>query len=173
MGPAQAWSPEVFTLVVDGEMEEESLHLNTAFSLAPLTDPERSTELEVDQEMDWNTDEEAEEMQGGLGDTDSTYGGSLIGCDTDTLASYITDYRYENGRRYHSYRDGEYWVSLLFFWVLFADPKKGPNDEHSNNLQDLAHHMYLMTLEGKLHLAPLDNPHNILDLGTGTGIWAM
>ena len=54
-----------------------------------------------------------------------------------------------------------------------ANTKKGPNDEHSNDLQDLAHHMYLMTLEGKLHLAPLDNPHNILDIGTGTGIWAM
>lgn len=33
--------------------------------------------------------------------------------------------------------------------------------------------MYLMTLEGKLHLAPLVNPHKILDVGTGTGIWAM
>ena len=43
-------------------------------------------------------------------DGDSAFGGSLIGCDTDTLASYITDYRYENGRRYHAYRDGEYWV---------------------------------------------------------------
>lgn len=30
-----------------------------------------------------------------------------------------------------------------------------------------------MTLEGLLHLAPINNPHNILDLGTGTGIWAM
>lgn len=30
-----------------------------------------------------------------------------------------------------------------------------------------------MTLEGKLHLAPIDNPHNVLDIGTGTGIWAM
>lgn len=50
-------------------------------------------------------------------DADSAFGGSLIGCDTDTLASYITDYRYENGRRYHAYQDGEYWVcggSLLF-----------------------------------------------------------
>jgi hypothetical protein len=55
----------------------------------------------------------------------------------------------------------------------FADTEKGPNDQYSNDLQDLAHHMYLMTLEGKLHLAPLDNPHNIIDLGTGTGIWAM
>lgn len=30
-----------------------------------------------------------------------------------------------------------------------------------------------MTLEGKLHLAPLLNPQNILDVGTGTGVWAM
>ncbi|RFU32225.1 hypothetical protein B7463_g4139, partial [Scytalidium lignicola] len=91
-------------------------------------------------------------------DVDSAFGGSLIGCDTDTLASYITDYRYENGRRYHAYRDGEYW---------------GPNDESANDQQDLAHHMYLMTLEGRLHLAPIVNPHNILDIGTGTGIWAI
>lgn len=38
---------------------------------------------------------------------------------------------------------------------------------------DLAHHIYLLTMEGKLHLAPLGNPHNVLDVGTGTGIWAM
>ena len=44
-------------------------------------------------------------------DNDSALGGSLIGYDTQTIASYITDYRYENGRRYHAYRDGEYWVS--------------------------------------------------------------
>jgi hypothetical protein len=48
-------------------------------------------------------------------DVDSAYGSeSLIGEDTETLASYITDFRYENGRRYHSFRDGSYW---------------GPNDE--------------------------------------------
>lgn len=33
--------------------------------------------------------------------------------------------------------------------------------------------MYLMTLEGKLYLAPIGICHNILDLGTGTGIWAV
>jgi hypothetical protein len=48
-------------------------------------------------------------------DVDSAYGsGTLIGEATETLMSYITDYRYENGRRYHSFRDGSYW---------------GPNDE--------------------------------------------
>jgi hypothetical protein len=120
VNPVQAWSPEVFPLEVDDEMEEEPLRLNSTFFLAHSASPERSTELEVDHDMAWTADEEAEETQGGPGDTDSTYGGSLIGCDTDTLASYITDYRYENGRRYHSYRDGEYWVFLLFFWTLLC-----------------------------------------------------
>lgn len=32
---------------------------------------------------------------------------------SDTLASYVTDYRMENGRRYHAYQEGSYWVSLL------------------------------------------------------------
>lgn len=42
---------------------------------------------------------------------DSAYDeSSLIGDDTKTLSTYITDYRYEFGRRYHSYRDGAYWV---------------------------------------------------------------
>lgn len=30
-----------------------------------------------------------------------------------------------------------------------------------------------MLLEGQLHMAPLDTPHRILDVGTGTGIWAV
>jgi ubiquinone/menaquinone biosynthesis C-methylase UbiE len=31
----------------------------------------------------------------------------------------------------------------------------------------------MMTLDGKLHLAPIgNNIHNCLDVGTGTGIWA-
>jgi hypothetical protein len=47
-------------------------------------------------------------------DFDSAYDSeSLIGGDTMTLASYITDYRFEHGRRYHAYRDGAYWVSLI------------------------------------------------------------
>jgi methylase of polypeptide subunit release factors len=63
-------------------------------------------------------------------------------------------------------------------FILLPDRNKyllsqGPNDEHANEQQDFAHHMYLMTLEGRLHTAPLVNPHLILDIGTGTGIWAM
>ena len=30
-----------------------------------------------------------------------------------------------------------------------------------------------MTFDGTLALAPVKNPHMVLDFGTGTGIWAM
>lgn len=42
---------------------------------------------------------------------------------------------------------------------------------------DLQHNIYLLMLDGKLHLAPLEGLkggiHNALDIATGTGIWAM
>jgi hypothetical protein len=59
------------------------------------------------------------ERDEGFDDADSAYGDdSLIGDDTKTLSTYITDYRYEFGRRYHSYRDGAYWVSQTDQFVL-------------------------------------------------------
>jgi ubiquinone/menaquinone biosynthesis C-methylase UbiE len=34
------------------------------------------------------------------------------------------------------------------------------------------HHIFNMTLEGKLHLAPIGgNPQRVLDIGNGTGKW--
>jgi SAM-dependent methyltransferase len=38
---------------------------------------------------------------------------------------------------------------------------------------DLQHHSFKIMLDGKLHLAPLSNPQRVLDLATGTGIWAI
>lgn len=38
---------------------------------------------------------------------------------------------------------------------------------------DLGHHIYRLLLGGKLYLAPIKEPQRVLDLGTGTGIWAM
>jgi ubiquinone/menaquinone biosynthesis C-methylase UbiE len=39
---------------------------------------------------------------------------------------------------------------------------------------DMQHHLWLMTLDNKLSLAPLKrDPLHVLDLGTGTGIWAI
>ena len=33
--------------------------------------------------------------------------------------------------------------------------------------------MYLIMLDGTLVVPPIENPQNILDVGTGTGIWAI
>ena len=50
-----------------------------------------------------------------------------------------------------------------------------PNDDLEQDRLDLNHHLCLMLLEDELHHAPLadDRPLRILDVGTGTGIWAM
>ncbi|KAH7123137.1 S-adenosyl-L-methionine-dependent methyltransferase [Dactylonectria macrodidyma] len=68
------------------------------------------------------------------------------------------NYKYENGRRYHAFHEGAYLV---------------PNDDEEQERMDLGHHIYRLILGGKLHLAPITNPQRILDLGTGTGIWAI
>jgi len=47
-----------------------------------------------------------------------------------------------------------------------------PNDEGEQERLDLYHHMFLQLLGGKLYSAPLQNPQHVLDVGTGTGIWA-
>ncbi|RDW64402.1 class I SAM-dependent methyltransferase [Aspergillus mulundensis] len=37
----------------------------------------------------------------------------------------------------------------------------------------LTHHIYRMLLQGELQRAPIKNPARVLDIGTGTGIWAI
>ncbi|KAL4891217.1 S-adenosyl-L-methionine-dependent methyltransferase [Aspergillus ambiguus] len=91
-------------------------------------------------------------------DNDSTYTGSLGEASyTTSITSSAFKYQY-NGRRYHSYHEGEY--------VL-------PNDEQEQDRMDLSHHIYRMLLEGELNRAPIKNPARVLDIGTGTGIWAI
>ncbi|PWW76949.1 S-adenosyl-L-methionine-dependent methyltransferase [Tuber magnatum] len=91
-------------------------------------------------------------------DSDEDYFSNDVS-ETTSLNSSILDYEYENGRRYHRYRQGSYPM---------------PNDETEQDRLDMMHHIYLMMLDGKLHIAPIgDNPQKILDVGTGTGIWAI
>ncbi|KAF5674119.1 demethylmenaquinone methyltransferase [Fusarium circinatum] len=76
-----------------------------------------------------------------------------------SLNSSVLNYKYENGRRYHAFREGAYLV---------------PNDDKEQDRMDLGHHIYRLVLGGNLFLAPIgDKVKRVLDLGTGTGIWAM
>ena len=79
--------------------------------------------------------------------------------ETQTLDSTAFDYLTENQRTYHSFGDSLYW---------------GPNDQEALDKLDFGNSLFLETLDGKLHLAPVTtNIAKTLDLGTGTGIWAI
>ncbi|KAK3400620.1 S-adenosyl-L-methionine-dependent methyltransferase [Sordaria brevicollis] len=96
---------------------------------------------------------------------DETDGDSTVGSDiessTASISSSILHYRTMNGRTYHSdsVTDGEYW---------------GPNDEKANEMLDIFHHAMTICLDGRLYDAPVPkNIENAIDLGTGTGLWAI
>ncbi len=47
------------------------------------------------------------------------------------------------------------------------------NDEPEQAREDMKHAMIVNLCGGALHYSPLQNPQRILDMGTGTGIWAI
>jgi len=92
-------------------------------------------------------------------DNDSAIGDSTdIVSSTASVSSTILEYRKLHGRTFQNFKDAEYW---------------GPNDDRQNEGLDIAHHMLYLALDDKLYLAPLENPQKVLDVGTGTGIWAV
>ncbi|KAM0260536.1 hypothetical protein ACHAPA_010221 [Fusarium lateritium] len=95
-----------------------------------------------------------------LDDGDS--GREDIQSSTQSISSTILQYRQENGRTYHGYKDGKYNV---------------PNDDQENERLDLQHALFLRTFDDNLGFAPPNDPgadvKHVLDVGTGTGIWAM
>lgn len=48
-----------------------------------------------------------------------------------------------------------------------------PNDDTEQEREELKNALFLELLDKRLHLAPIENPQRIIDLGTGTGTWAM
>lgn len=100
---------------------------------------------------------EQDELPLTVDETDSTLGEDIYSED-DTITSSVYKYPEENGRQYHAYKDGVY---------------PFPNDEQEQNRLDFQHRLSLCLEKGQLYLSPVRNPCEVLDIGTGTGIWAI
>ena len=78
---------------------------------------------------------------------------------TISLSESIFEYRNIHGRTFQNSKTTEYW---------------GPNDDRQNDGLDIAHHWVTMLLGDRFFEAPISSsPSKILDVGTGTGIWAI
>ncbi|KPM35007.1 hypothetical protein AK830_g11568 [Neonectria ditissima] len=103
----------------------------------------------------------AEATDDDVADDDSAIGDDAASS-TASMRSSILQYRSENGRTYHSYKES-------IGYVL-------PNDASEQDRLDLQHHLFALTFNGKLFLCPADKDKPIgrcLDAGTGTGVWAI
>lgn len=109
-----------------------------------------ATDLSVVQAPQDNDNDSLDGEDSAFGDGDSS---------TGSVSSSIRHYREVHGRTFHNYGNTEYW---------------GPNDETQNEQLDIGHHMCTLILDNKLYLAPIEkNIQKALDIGTGTGIWAI
>ncbi|KAF2116984.1 S-adenosyl-L-methionine-dependent methyltransferase [Lophiotrema nucula] len=87
---------------------------------------------------------------------DSAYGD--LESETASVTSSIMRGHFENGRRYHAFRSGQY---------MF------PDDEQEQDRLDIKYASLSIVMGDKVAFAPVNDPQNILDIGTGTGIWAI
>lgn len=90
-------------------------------------------------------------------DADSAMGSFRAQSSSMSATSSIFDFVEEHGRTWHRYKEGKYFM---------------PNDITEQERLELQHSISVRLLGG-LYLAPIEQPHRVLDLGTGTGIWAI
>ncbi|KAH0559010.1 hypothetical protein GP486_004380 [Trichoglossum hirsutum] len=66
-------------------------------------------------------------------------------------------------------------ITLTAQGVMLCTPKLNSTcSQMENERLELVHHISTLLTDGKLHLAPIgETPGHILDVGTGTGIWAI
>ncbi|CAK7227828.1 hypothetical protein SCUCBS95973_006673 [Sporothrix curviconia] len=130
----------------DGDADTHSLNAMSGYSIG----------LSVDTNPDDDNDS-------ALGDVDMDTISS-----TRSARSSVYEFVEEFGRTFHRYKEGKYYL---------------PNDEQEQNRLDLQHAIAKHVLGGALGMAPPNDAsegpdsaataHRVLDLGTGTGIWAI
>ncbi|KAH8683023.1 putative Demethylmenaquinone methyltransferase [Tricladium varicosporioides] len=116
-------------------------------------------DLQVDSDEDDGSDSGIDDRpQKGYGGAETVYHRPRGDDDTvnSTRSLYDSDVVYImiHGRRYCK----EYYM---------------PNDEEEQTRTQILHGVYLYLFDQRLTLAPIDNPQKILDVGTGSGEWAM
>ncbi|KAK8011077.1 methyltransferase domain-containing protein [Apiospora arundinis] len=79
--------------------------------------------------------------------------------DWRSLTSSIAQHSFENGRRYHQYRDSQ--------------PYPWPNDDLDTAREEELHELFKELMGGRHFIAPVDDgAQRIIDLGCGNGRWA-
>ncbi|KAJ3956865.1 hypothetical protein N0V92_006579 [Colletotrichum tropicale] len=92
-------------------------------------------------------------------DASSVAGFSRVTESQASLRSSILDYRRENGRTYHRLSEGKYYL---------------PNDAREQDRLDIVNHLWRIVFDDGFCSCPKnDGAKRVLDLGTGTGAWAM
>ena len=76
-----------------------------------------------------------------------------------SVRSTVYAHTMENGRRFQHFKHGRYPM---------------PNDDDEMERENIKHLMLVELMGGELYHAPIgDNPQSILDVGTGSGAWAI
>ncbi|KIW29363.1 uncharacterized protein PV07_05182 [Cladophialophora immunda] len=103
----------------------------------------------ISDHMDDGTHPALDETDSGYWDQEST---------TQSVTASIYEYERLYNRTYHSFHRGKYLM---------------PNDEREQDRIDITYHAARLSMRDNLFFAPVLNPRGILDIGTGTGTWAL
>lgn len=125
-------------------------------AVSPVSPVRSSPRSPVEAEVPTGIEAEEDDYGNDSGLDDATLASS-----TTSISSSVLKYREENGRRYHAYKDGQYAL---------------PNDEVESDRLDFQHHEFQLIFNNRLFTAPIPPTktlHRVLDVGTGTGIWAI
>ncbi|EXV00010.1 methyltransferase [Metarhizium robertsii] len=139
----------------NGDADDDSLYsiISTSPGLDTATSPSEYGHDDVDDDF------EQFSLDGdGIGDGDGVNSEISCGCSTSvTPSAYEDEVAY--GRRYHGFRKGRYPL---------------PNDDLEQRREETNHALMLELTGGRLFYSDIGKyPHKIIDIGTGTGTWAI